>query len=67
MCVLSLLCVVYLARRNSVAHGSPGRSGGSGQMSAEEWGHSRCQGSGEATLIYASTLVHPVLPSVLPF
>lgn len=67
MCMLSPLCVVCLARRNSVAHGGPGRSGGGGQMSAEEWGHSGCQGSGEAALFYASTLVHPVFPSVLPF
>lgn len=58
MCVLTLLCVVYPAWRNSVTHGSSGRSGGGGQVSAEEWSNGGCQGPGETALIYSGTPVH---------
>lgn len=37
--------VVCTAWRNSLTHGSPGRSGGGCQMSPEEWSNGRCSGT----------------------
>lgn len=53
MCVLilltcTMLCVV--AWRNSVTHGSQGRSGGGGQVFAEKRSNGGCQSTGETTL-----------------
>lgn len=46
-----LPCVVCAAWGNSVTHGSQGRSGGGGQMSAEERSNGRRQSTGEITVI----------------
>lgn len=46
--------LLLLARRNSLAHGRPGRSGGGGQMSAEKRSHRGRQSSGEAALLLSA-------------
>lgn len=44
-------CVLCSARGNSVTHGSQSRSGGGGQMSAEEWRDGGRKSTGEVTVV----------------